>query len=103
MSWTRRASMMAALAALMMAGGCAKGKDAPPAQPATPTEAPAAEGQAEGQAEGSPAANPAPEEASAASKPAPDVTVRNAEGQAVALASTWQSGPAVLVFYRGHW
>lgn len=98
MTWIRRASMMAALAALTMTvGACTKGKDAPPAQPAPHTEAPAPT------AASTAASTGASGQAPAGSSPAPAATVRGADGQAVALASTWESGPAVLVFYRGHW
>ncbi len=36
-------------------------------------------------------------------QPAPDVTLLNAIGQPVPLASLWQQGPLILVFYRGGW
>ena len=32
-----------------------------------------------------------------------DGTVETADGTELALSSAWQSGPAVVVFYRGHW
>ena len=34
---------------------------------------------------------------------APDVTVVGADGERVALASSWAESPLVLIFYRGHW
>lgn len=36
-------------------------------------------------------------------EPAPDATVRDANGQLVHLRDLWRTGPLVLVFYRGGW
>lgn len=35
--------------------------------------------------------------------PAPDITLPDALGQPVRLADLWQSGPLVVIFYRGGW
>jgi hypothetical protein len=35
--------------------------------------------------------------------PGPDFSLADQNGRAVTLASLTQHGPAVLVFYRGHW
>ncbi len=38
-----------------------------------------------------------------AGKPAPDFTLKSHDGRDVSLASLTQSGPVVVVFYRGFW
>lgn len=107
MTWIRRASMTAALAALLASGACAAKQE--PAQPAAGSDAPAASGQPLASPVASNSSQPADEaESEAASTPAVGsaavaATVRDAAGEPVVLASAWQTGPAVLVFYRGHW
>lgn len=105
MTWRRRASMATALAALLLGSACAKQQDTRTEQPTPHTgeqaSADRAAGQQPGATPGSPAAAPATP--GAGGDMAVASTVRGPDNQPVALASTWEKGPAVLVFYRGHW
>lgn len=97
MTWIRPASVIAALAALFLGSACARQHDARSEQPT----ARAAEQAPPSQTADQTTAEQAPPAAD--SNTAVASTVHGPGGEPVALASAWESGPAVLVFYRGHW
>lgn len=94
MTWRRRASMATALAALLLGGACAKQQDTRTEQPATHAGEQAPADRAAGQQPGAAAATPGTGGDMAVAS-----TVRGPDNEPVALASTWEKGPAVLVFY----
>ncbi len=95
MTGIRRAAVVAVFTLPALAG-CTK--------PAENTAPPHAQEAAMSPSEASPQGSGGDSSDSAAAMAmAPAVTVVDAAGQPVELAQAWAQGPAVVVFYRGHW